>query len=63
MSRIKLKNLLMLTIAGIVNAFGITIFLSPVRLYDSGISGTSMLLSQKSLMKSARYCPKPLKAV
>lgn len=36
----------MLTIAGIINAFGITIFLSPVNLYDSGISGTSMLLNQ-----------------
>ncbi len=46
MRRIRLKNLLMLTIAGIVNAFGITVFLSPVKLYDSGISGTSMLLSQ-----------------
>lgn len=40
------RNLLFLTIAGIINAFGITIFLSPVNLYDSGISGTSMLLSQ-----------------
>lgn len=39
-------NLLMLTIAGIVNAFGVTLFLSPLSLYDSGISGTSMLLSQ-----------------
>ncbi len=46
MRRIRLKNILMLTIAGIVNAFGITVFLSPVKLYDSGISGTSMLLSQ-----------------
>ena len=32
--------------AGIVNAFGITVFLMPVKLYDSGISGASMLLSQ-----------------
>lgn len=39
-------TLLMLTLAGIVNAVGITFFLSPVKLYDSGISGTSMLLSQ-----------------
>lgn len=46
MRRIKLKNILMLTLAGIINAFGITVFLSPVKLYDSGISGTSMLLSQ-----------------
>lgn len=36
----------MLTIAGIVNAFGVTLFLTPVKLYDSGISGTSMLLNQ-----------------
>lgn len=35
-----------LTIAGIINAFGITFFLYPVHLYDSGISGTSMLLAQ-----------------
>lgn len=39
-------NLLMLTLAGIINAVGITLFLSPVKLYDSGISGTSMLLEQ-----------------
>lgn len=36
----------MLTVAGIINAFGITLFLMPVKLYDSGISGTSMLLAQ-----------------
>ena len=39
-------NFLFLTAAGLINAFGITIFLAPVKLYDSGISGTSMLLSQ-----------------
>jgi uncharacterized membrane-anchored protein YitT (DUF2179 family) len=36
----------MLFIAGCINAFGVTVFLAPVKLYDSGISGTSMLLSQ-----------------
>ena len=36
----------MLLIAGCVNAFGVTVFLNPVNLYDSGISGTSMLLGQ-----------------
>ena len=36
----------MLTIAGIINSIGVTLFLAPVKLYDSGISGTSMLLSQ-----------------
>ena len=45
---IKFKNILMLTIAGIINAIGVTIFISPVNLYDSGISGTSILLSQQT---------------
>ena len=44
--KISIKNLLMLLIAGIINAFGVTVFLYPVKLYDSGISGTSMLLAQ-----------------
>lgn len=43
---IKLRNILLLTISGIINAIGVTIFLAPVNLYDSGISGTSILLSQ-----------------
>lgn len=43
---LKISNFLMLTLAGVINAVGITVFLSPVSLYDSGISGTSMLLSQ-----------------
>lgn len=46
LKEIPLINFLMMTAAGIINAFGVTIFLSPVKLYDSGISGTSMLLSQ-----------------
>ena len=46
LKRLKPFNFVMLTIAGIINAFGITVFLAPVKLYDSGISGTSMLLSQ-----------------
>ena len=32
--------------AGIINAVGVTMFLAPVQLYDSGISGTAMLLWQ-----------------
>lgn len=49
LSELKALNPLMfvfLTIAGIINAFGVTIFLFPVKLYDSGISGLSMLLDQ-----------------
>ncbi len=42
---LKLSSFIMLTLAGIVNAFGVVAFLSPVGLYDSGISGTSMLLA------------------
>lgn len=43
---LKFKNFIILFIAGIINAFGVTVFLAPVKLYDSGISGTSMLLSK-----------------
>ena len=39
-------NFLFLLMAGIINAVGVTIFIAPVQLYDSGISGTSILLSQ-----------------
>ena len=39
-------NFLLLTVAGCINAFGVTVFLFPVKLYDSGISGLSMLLDQ-----------------
>lgn len=39
-------NFIVLLLAGCINAFGVTIFLAPVKLYDSGISGTSILLSQ-----------------
>lgn len=44
-SDIHVKNIWLITVAGIINAFGITVFLYPVKLYDSGISGTSMLPS------------------
>ncbi len=39
-------SMAMLTLAGIINAFGVVLFLSPVGLYDGGFSGTSMLLAQ-----------------
>ena len=41
---LRLKNFAAITLAGIINAFGVVVFLSPVRLYDSGVSGTAMLL-------------------
>lgn len=44
--KLRIRNFLILTAAGIINAFGVTVFLYPVKLYDSGISGMSMLLDQ-----------------
>ena len=43
---LKMKNFFVLTLAGIINSFGVSLFLFPVKLYDSGISGLSMLLDQ-----------------
>ena len=45
-TKISILSFLLLTVAGIINAFGVTMFLAPVNLYDSGVSGTSMLLGQ-----------------
>lgn len=44
LKNLKIKNFIVLFFAGIINAVGVTMFLQPVKLYDSGISGTSMLL-------------------
>lgn len=46
LSGLRWKNFLILTAAGIINAFGVVLFLFPVKLYDSGVSGLSMLLDQ-----------------
>lgn len=46
LTKIKLTNIAMLLLSGIINAFGVMTFLFPVKLYDSGISGLSMLLDQ-----------------
>ena len=46
LGKIRPLNFLFLSISGVVNAFGVTMFLFPVRLYDSGVSGLSMLLDQ-----------------
>lgn len=44
--KLTIRNFLILLLSGTVNAVGVTVFLTPVGLYDSGISGTSMLLNQ-----------------
>lgn len=46
LKRLRWQNFLLLILAGIVNAVGVTMFLAPVNLYDGGISGTAMLLGQ-----------------
>ncbi len=46
LKELKITTFLILSLAGTINAFGVTVFLFPVKLYDSGISGVSMLLDQ-----------------
>ncbi len=46
LQKLRWQNFLFLLVAGIVNAIGVTMFIAPVNLYDSGVSGTSILLSQ-----------------
>lgn len=46
LKQLKFINFIFLTIAGVINAIGVTLFLFPVKIYDSGISGVSMLLDQ-----------------
>ena len=44
--QLRWQSVCMLTLAGVISAIGVTMFLMPVNLYDSGIAGTSVLLSQ-----------------
>ncbi len=46
LKKLKFSKFVVLFFAGIINSIGITMFLAPVHLYDSGFSGTSMLLWQ-----------------
>lgn len=45
-AQLRWQNIAMLIVAGLINAVGVTFFIAPVNLYDSGISGTAILLSQ-----------------
>lgn len=53
--KLQFKNFLLLTLAGLVNAVGVTVFIAPVNLYDSGISGTSIFLSQNTPLGLSAY--------
>ncbi len=44
--KLEWKNLVILFLAGCINSVGVIMFLAPVNIYDSGVSGTSMLLWQ-----------------
>ena len=44
--KLRWQNFLLLTLAGIVNSVGVCMFIGPAGLYDSGISGTAMLLDR-----------------
>ncbi len=46
LKKLSIKKFLVLTLAGLINSVGVVCFLTPVNLYDSGISGTSVLLGQ-----------------
>ena len=46
LGRLHWGNFVMLTLAGIINATGVTLFLTSAGLYDGGFSGTSFFLSQ-----------------
>lgn len=44
--KLKFTNFLGLTVAGIINAIGVCMLLSPVNVYDGGFSGTSVMLDK-----------------
>ncbi len=41
----KVKNFIMLFVAGVINAVGVTLLLLPAGFYDSGISGVAMIIN------------------
>lgn len=51
----RLKNFLMLFVAGVINATGVTLLLFPLNFYDSGLSGVSMLIIQLLPTNVQRY--------
>ena len=48
-------DFIFLTFAGIINAVGVTLFLTPATLYDGGFSGTSMLLGNVTPLAMSAY--------
>ena len=52
---LRYPNFLFLTLAGIINAVGVTLLLAPAGMYDGGFSGTSILLGQLSPLPMSVY--------
>ena len=50
LNKLSFKKFLCLIVAGIVNSIGVTLFLKPAQLIDSGVSGLSMLLSHNKVL-------------
>lgn len=61
--KIEFKNFIFLILAGFINAVGVALFLTPGKLLDGGISGTSMLINyiiQYANSALATYMPMSL---
>lgn len=52
---LKLKNIIILVVAGFINSIGVVLLLSPSSLIDGGLSGTSMLLSTLTPLSLSIY--------
>ncbi len=52
---LRLPNFFFLTVAGIINAVGVTLLLAPAGMYDGGFSGTSILLGQVTPLDMSFY--------
>lgn len=52
---LRYSNFIFLTLAGVINAVGVTLMLAPAGMYDGGFSGTSILLSQLTPLSMSVY--------
>ncbi len=55
LKKLKWFNFVGLTVAGLINAVGVCLFLSPVNIYDGGFSGTSVLIGKLTLLPMAIF--------
>ncbi len=52
---LRYTNFIFLTLAGVINAVGVTLMLAPAGMYDGGFSGTSILLGQVTPLSMSVY--------